>query len=74
MTDDELKLCVAALEHDHRITQWNTFRLGRDTAEIGVAQAEHTSRIDAVDAQLRSLMTMVGEVLNRLPASEQPGD
>ena len=36
--------------------------------------AEHTARFDSVDAQLGSLTTMVGEVLNRLPESGPAGD
>jgi hypothetical protein len=32
---------------------------------------EHTVRFDSVDAQLRSLTQLVGEVLHRLP---EPGD
>jgi hypothetical protein len=32
-----------------------------------VAELEHTARFDSIDAQMRSLTQMVGEVLRRLP-------
>ncbi|MBA8932194.1 hypothetical protein BC739_009453 [Kutzneria viridogrisea] len=79
--DDEegtLERRVRQLERDHHLTRWYTGRVDRDLAEIAATQGEHTQtltshtgRFDSVDAQLRSLTQMVGEVLRRLPG---PGD
>lgn len=77
--DEELEQRVSQLEHDHRLTRWYTGRVDRDLAEIAATQAEHTEvltahtgRFDSVDAQLRSLTQMVGEVLRRLPEPDGP--
>ncbi len=39
--------------------------------EHGALLAEHTSRFDSVDASLRSLTQLVGQVLERLPEPER---
>jgi len=77
--DDELEQRVRQLEHDHRLTRWYAGRVDRDLAEIAATQTEHTEtlaahtgRFDSVDAQLRRLTQMVGEVLRRLPEPDGP--
>lgn len=82
MADEEdLERRVRQLEHDHRLTRWYTGRVDRDLAEIAATQAEHTEslnrvestltehagRFDSLDAQMRSLTQMVGQLLRRLP-------
>lgn len=34
----------------------------------------HTGRFDSLDAQMRSLTQLIGQVLDRLPAPEQDGE
>lgn len=79
--DDQVERRLQALERDHRLTRWYTGRVDRDLADIAATQSEHTDKLDeldrksmehggqlhSIDAQLRSLTTMVGEVLRRLP-------
>lgn len=81
MADDELERRLAGVEHEHRLTRWYIGRVDRDLAEIGGKQAEHSEaleriettltehggRFDSIDAQLRSLTQLVGDVLKRLP-------
>lgn len=85
VSEDELRQRLDALDHDHRLTRWYTGRVDRDLAEIAATQIDHTDRLErieqvqitqggalhSIDAQLRSLTSMVGEVLSRLP---EPGD
>jgi uncharacterized coiled-coil DUF342 family protein len=79
--DDNLDRRVRKLAVEHAETRWLTLRLDDDVKELredlGAARAtqdqhtetlqEHTTRFDSVDAQLRSLTQMVGQVLDRLP-------
>lgn len=44
-------------------------------AEYGSTLTEHTARFDSLDAQMRSLTQMVGQVLRRLPhGPDEPSD
>jgi uncharacterized protein involved in exopolysaccharide biosynthesis len=79
--DDELARIVRRLAIEHAETRWLALRLDDDVKEIrGELRAvravqrehtdtlqEHTGRFDSVDAQLRSLTQLVGQVLERLP-------
>lgn len=81
VSEDELRRRLDALDHDHRLTRWYTGRVDRDLAEIAATQLDHTDRLErieqvqitqggalgSIDAQLRSLTAMVGQVLARLP-------
>lgn len=84
VSEDELRRRLDALEHEHRLTRWYTGRVDRDLAEIAATQLDHTDRLEriervqitqggalsSIDAQLRSLTAMVGQVLDRLPEPE----
>ena len=83
--DDNLDRRVRKLAVEHAETRWLTLRLDDDVKElredlraVRATQNQHTetlqghtARFDSVDAQLRSLTQMVGQVLDRLP--EQNG-
>jgi chromosome segregation ATPase len=73
--DDDVK----EMRHDLRAVRAtqdeHTALLAEHTAllaEHSTKLTEHTGRFDSVDAQLRSLTQMVGQVLDRLPG--EPGD
>jgi adenosyl cobinamide kinase/adenosyl cobinamide phosphate guanylyltransferase len=55
---------IAATQQEH--TELLT-GLVNVTDSIATTQAEHAARFDSVDAQMRSLTQMIGEVLRRLP-------
>ncbi|WP_028926026.1 hypothetical protein [Pseudonocardia acaciae] len=72
--EDELDRRFRKLAVEHAETRWLALRLDDDVNEfrdelraVDTKLVEHTARFDSVDAQLRSLTQMVGEVLNRLP-------
>jgi septal ring factor EnvC (AmiA/AmiB activator) len=81
---DEVQKQVRKLVVEHAETRWLTLRLDKDIQEIHESLRDHTHRLsriegtlqehsakfDSVDAQLRSLTQMVGEVLHRLPGDE----
>ncbi len=80
MPDDDRDRRVRKLAVEHAETRWLALRLDDDVKEVrdelravqGV-QSEHTARFDSVDAQLRSLTQLVGQVLDRLPEDPTPG-
>lgn len=72
--DDELDRRVRKLAVDHAETRWLALRLDDDVKEmhnelreVHNKQVEHTARFDSLDAQMRSLIGLVGQVLDRLP-------
>jgi 8-oxo-dGTP diphosphatase len=65
---------------EHAETRRLALRLDDDVEEVRTelravreVQAEHTARFESVDAQLRSLTQLVGQVLDRLPEDPGPG-
>ncbi|AHH98198.1 hypothetical protein [Kutzneria albida] len=83
--DEELQRRVRKLVVEHAETRWLALHMDNDIQEIrgelrevratqqihtGLLQA-HTGRFDSLDAQLRSLTQMVGELVRRLP---EPGE
>ncbi|MGB3439040.1 MAG: hypothetical protein WBA97_09850 [Actinophytocola sp.] len=78
MADEDVERRLRKLTVDHAETRWLALRLDDDVKElrselrqVSDKQTEHTGRFDSIDAQLRSLTQMVGDVLQRLP---EPGD
>ena len=73
--NDDLSRAVRKLAVDHAETRWLALRVDDDVKEIRadlrtvqLTQQEHTGRFDSIDAQLRSLTQMVGQVVERLEA------
>jgi hypothetical protein len=66
--DDDVK----EMRHDLRAVRATQDEHTALLAEHSTKLTEHTGRFDSVDAQLRSLTQMVGQVLDRLPG--EPGD
>ncbi|WP_329054084.1 hypothetical protein OG738_13570 [Amycolatopsis sp. NBC_01488] len=85
--NDDLSRAVRKLAVDHAETRWLALRVDDDVKEIRAdlravqrtqqehtdVLQEHTGRFDSIDAQLRSLTQMVGQVLEHLepPTSDQ---
>lgn len=72
--DDEFDRRMRKLSVEHAETRWLALRLDDDVKEVRGdlravrdVQREHTARFDGIDAQLRSLTQLVGQVLQRLP-------
>ena len=79
--DEDLNRRVRKLTVDHAETRWLALRVDDDIKEVrselrdmNTTLATHTGRFDSVDAQLRSLTQLVGDVLRRLPEPEQGAD
>ncbi|WP_033290994.1 hypothetical protein [Amycolatopsis jejuensis] len=75
--NEDLSRTVRKLAVEHAETRWLALRVDDDVKEIRAdlravqrTQQEHTGRFDSIDAQLRSLTQLVGQVLERL---EPPG-
>ncbi|MEV6872588.1 hypothetical protein [Amycolatopsis sp. NPDC051128] len=80
--NDDLNRKVRKLAVDHAETRWLALRVDDDVKEIRAdlrtvqrtqqehtdILQEHTGRFDSIDAQLRSLTQLVGQVLERLEA------
>ena len=85
MPDDDLERRLRRVEVESAETRWLALRVDNDVREIrdelrvvAATQQEHTellqshtARFDSIDAKLRSLTQLVGEVLRRLP---EPGE
>lgn len=74
MADEDIERRVRKLTVEHAETRWLALRLDDDVKEVRDevravqnVQTEHTARFDSVDMQLRSLIQLVGQVLERLP-------
>jgi len=74
VAEEELERRLRKLAVEHAETRWLALRVDDDVKElreetraVRATQLEHTARFDSVDAQLRSLTQLVGDVLKRLP-------
>jgi hypothetical protein len=74
MADEDIERRVRKLTVEHAETRWLALRLDDDIKEVRDevravqnVQTEHTARFDSVDMQLRSLIQLVGQVLERMP-------
>lgn len=88
MADEEYERRLRKVAIDHAETRWLTLQLDDDVKEIhaqlramdskldtmDARLAEHTTRFDSLDAELRSLNQLVGQVLKRLQATGSVGE
>lgn len=79
--DEDMERRVRKLAVEHAETRWLALRVDDDIKEVraelrdmNTTLVTHTGRFDSVDAQLRSLTQLVGDVLRRLPEPEQDSD
>ena len=88
MTDEDLERRVRKVAIDHAETRWLTLQLDDDVKEVaarlqdldakvdavGSTLTGHNARFDSLEADLRSLTQMVGQVLKRLDTPGTVGE
>ncbi len=68
MSEDECGLALR-LDDDIQVVHEDLQQVRDELRTVEDTLTEHGGRFDSIDAELRSLTTMVGEVLNRPPGS-----
>lgn len=88
MADEDLERRVRKVGIDHAETRWLTLQLDDDVKEVaaqlrdldakvdavGGTLTEHSARFDSLEADLRSLTQLVGQVLKRLDTPGTVGE